>query len=177
VIDLEAERTFSVRELVSCLWSHLPQRRKRQFFLLTLLMILSALLEVSSLGAVIPFLTVLADSASAFQHPLGATLAGFLNITSAEQLMGPLALIFAATASLSAAIRVMQLWANTRFSYAIGSDFSVDCFNKSLHQPFEIHLSRNSSEVYSIIAKKAGKRWRANYAHAPGDYALFHDGA
>ncbi len=156
MIDLEAERTFSVRELVSCLWSHLPQRRKRQFFLLTLLMILSALLEVSSLGAVIPFLTVLADPASVFQHPLGATLAGFLNVTSAEQLMGPLALIFATTASLSAAIRVMQLWANTRFSYAIGSDFSVDCFNKSLHQPFEIHLSRNSSEVYSIIAKKVG---------------------
>ena len=156
MIDLEAERTFSVRELVLRLWSHLSQSRKRQFFLLTLLMILSALLEVSSLGAVIPFLAVLADPASAFQHSLGATLAGFLNVTSAEQLMGPLALIFATTASLSAAIRVMQLWANTRFSYAIGSDFSVDCFNKSLHQPFEVHLSRNSSEVYSIIAKKAG---------------------
>ncbi len=150
------KRTFSALQLPLRLWAHLALSRKRQFILLTLLMLASALAEAFSLGAIIPFLAVLADPEHVLRHPSGAELAKFLEITHAQQLVLPLALIFASAAIFSAAIRVLQLWANTRFSYAIGGDFSVDCFHKTLHQPYETHLSRNSSLVLSTIAKKVG---------------------
>lgn len=143
-------------QVLGRLWHHLPARRKHQFIALGLLMALSALAEAISLGAIIPFLAALADPARVLQHPWGMHLAGWLGITEAHQLPLPMATIFAGAAIFSAMTRVLQLWANTRLAYAIGGDFSVDCYHKTLHQPYEVHLSRNSSLVLSTIAKKVG---------------------
>lgn len=119
-------------------------------------MIASALAETLSLGAIIPFLGALADPERTFQQPLVAEIARWLNISSPKDLLLPLALGFGIAAFCSAAIRVLLLWANTRLSYSIGGDFSVECYRRTLHQPYEVHVARNSSVVLSAIAKKVG---------------------
>lgn len=162
--DAVKKHRLPALELLLRLWSHLSLSRKRQFVLLTLLMIVSAFLEVFSLGAIIPFLAVIADPERVLHHPLGAEFAKLLGITQAYKLIAPLTLIFASATIFSAAIRLLQLWANTRFSYAIAADFSVDCFYKSLHQPYEVQLTRNSSLVLSAIAKKVGTAISVLYA-------------
>ena len=50
---------ISLCRLLLRLWRHLSARRQRQFGLVLVLMLLSALAEVVSLGAVIPFLGIL----------------------------------------------------------------------------------------------------------------------
>lgn len=146
----------SIRELMSGLWRHLTRRRKQQFVALAFLMVLSALAETLSLGIIIPFLGALADPEAVLSHPLVASMAPWLGINAAEQLPIPLAIIFASIAILSAAIRMLLLWVNTRLSYAVGGDFSVACYLRTLHQPYQVHISRNSSVVLSAIAKKVG---------------------
>ena len=48
-------------ELLKKLWNHFSKQRKRQFILIQILIVFASFLEMASLGAVIPFLTVLSD--------------------------------------------------------------------------------------------------------------------
>ena len=57
--------TFLLMEL----WNSIESKRKFQLFFLIFLMLIAALVEVLSLGAVIPFLAVLISPEEAFQQP------------------------------------------------------------------------------------------------------------
>ena len=51
-----------ILRLLFRLWGHIHSRRKKQAILISALMIISAFAEVATLGAVIPFITVLVVS-------------------------------------------------------------------------------------------------------------------
>lgn len=150
------QKSLSSLELLYGLWSHLTKRRRYQFALLMLLIMFSGMLEAFSLGAIVPFLAAISDPDALLSNNFLRHLAVWLDINNPRQLVAPLALIFLGATISSAAIRILNLWASTRLSYAVGSDFSVDCFNKTLNQSYEVHLARNSSLVLGVIVKKIG---------------------
>lgn len=143
----------SLLALMQRLWRYLSRRRQYQFGLLVVLMLVSASAEVISLGAVLPFLAVLSAPERVFQYPVIANLSSRLGITSPDQLLLPLTLIFAAAALIAGAIRLLQLWANNNFTYSLGHDLSLEVYHRTLYQPYQVHLARNSSEVISGINK------------------------
>ena len=79
---------------IHSLWIHLTKRRRYQFALLVLLFFLSAILEAFSLGAIVPFLAALVDPESLMSNHTIALLVTWLDITSSQQLLPLLALIF-----------------------------------------------------------------------------------
>lgn len=145
---------MTTSDLLLRLWGHLCARRKRQMLLLALLLLLGALLETVSLSAVVPFLGVLAAPERFVAQPLVAKVAAMFEISSASQMLLPLTLAFGVMATVSAAIRILILWVNTRFAYAIGGEFSIETYRRTLYQPYQIHVARNSSAVISTISKK-----------------------
>ena len=116
------------------LWLHLSQRRKRQYFWLVLLMIISSFAEMISLGAVLPFLGMLTMPNEVFQHAYMAPINGFLNITEAEQLLLPLTFLFIGCAIFAGIVRVTLLYCITRLSYATGADIGVNIYRRTLYQ-------------------------------------------
>src|SRR3546814_13101905 len=50
-------------------------------------------------------------------------------------------------------MRLLLLYVNTRLSYAIGADFSYEIYRRTLHQPYAVHVSRNSSQIISGTGK------------------------
>jgi len=140
--------------LVAPLWYHLTRRRQRQFMLLIGLMLVSALAEVVSLGAVLPFLGVLVDPERAFSFPIVADVAQALGINSPNQLLLPLTVVFAVAALTAGAIRILLLWATTRIAFATGADLGIEVYRRTLHQPYRVHVARNSSELISGIMVK-----------------------
>jgi len=148
--------TAGLAALLSRLWHHLGPRRRRQFVLLMGLVLLSAIAEVVSLGAVLPFLTVLAAPQMAFEHPLAANVVRSLGITSPEGLVLPLTIAFAAAALVSGAIRLWLLRASTRFAFGTGSELSIEVYRRTLYQPYRVHVGRSSSQVISGITTKVG---------------------
>jgi ATP-binding cassette, subfamily B, bacterial PglK len=142
--------------LLARLWWHLGQRRRRQFFLLAGLVLLAAIAEVASLGAVLPFLTVLAAPEVAFGHPVVARVAASLGIESAGELVLPLTIVFVTAAVVSAGIRLLLLRASTRYAFACGSDLSIEVYRRTLYQPYSVHVARSSSQVISGITQKVG---------------------
>jgi ATP-binding cassette subfamily B protein len=51
---------------------------------------------------------------------------------------------------------MLVLWVSTRVAYATGSDLSIDAYRRTLYQPYQLHLKRNSSQVISAIIAKVG---------------------
>lgn len=119
-------------------------------------MLASALAEVVSLGAVLPFLAVLVAPERLLQQPLAAAFAKALGAGNAADLVLAFTVLFVLAALAAGAIRMLVLWASTRLSFAIGVDLSQEVYRRTLYQPYRVHAQRNSSEVISAIISKIG---------------------
>lgn len=133
---------------------HLSRRRRWQLGGLLLVMLASGGAELLSLAAVLPFLAVLSDPQQLWRQPLMQALAQRAGITSAQELLLPICLAFALAALLAAGVRLLNLWLNGRLAAAIGSDLSCEAYRRTLHQPYRVHLSRNSSEWITAISQQ-----------------------
>ncbi len=146
-----ASPALSTRSLLLGIWRHLSRRRRAQLGVALLLMLASGVAEVGSLAAVVPFLAVLSDPQRPWQLPIVRSLAVAVGITSAQELLLPVTLLFGLAAVLAAAVRLLNLWLNGRLAAAIGSDLSCEAYRRTLHQPYAVHLQRNSSGVITAI--------------------------
>lgn len=152
---MTAQHHQSLFELLRRLWHHISPRRRVQLGTLFILMVLASLAEVVSIGAVLPFLGVLTNPEPIFRQPYMQGMIQWLGLTQAGQLLLPLTVVFALAAIVSAVMRFILLWAQTRLSHAIGADFSISIYSRTLYQPYAVHLARNSSEVIAGITGKA----------------------
>lgn len=144
-----------INKLFIRLWQHVRFRRRIQFSLLLLLMVVASFAEILSIGAILPFLAVLTSPDQAFYHPMVQPLITQLGVTAPEQLLFPLTVLFSLAAILAGAMRMLLLWASTRVSFATGADLSISIYRRTLYQPYSIHVSRNSSEIINGISTKA----------------------
>jgi ATP-binding cassette subfamily B protein len=144
----------SLPKLLIRLWHQLSTRRKRQFGLIVVLVLGSALAEVVSLGAVLPFLAVLAAPDKVMKYAFVGPLMRQLGVNSPSQLVLALALGFACAAILAGALRTLLLRVLTRVAFATGADLSSEVFRRTLYQPYQVQITRNSSELISVITGK-----------------------
>ena len=140
--------------MIKKLWKHIANRRKKQVFLLLILMVVASILEIVSIGAVVPFLGALTSPEQVYQHQLAQPLLQILEITEPSQLLTPLTIIFIIATLAAAGVRLLLLYASTRLSYAVGGDLSIDIFRRTLYQDYSVHVSRNSSDVINSIITK-----------------------
>ena len=137
------------------LWAQLSLRRKRQVLQLLCLMVLASFAEIISLGAVLPFLAALTAPYKVLAHPLGQYFFKWIGVTDAASVFLSMTLLFAVAVLFAGAVRLLLLWASTRFALAAGADLSFRAYDNVLHQPYEQHVMRNSSEVISVITLKS----------------------
>jgi ABC-type multidrug transport system fused ATPase/permease subunit len=135
------------------LWIQVPARRRVQLAVLFLLMLAAAGAEIFSIGAVLPFLGLLTAPDRVMGHALVQKLSGAVGISSRDEVLFFFTVGFAAAALLSAALRLLAMWTQVRVANAIGADFSIKAYERTLYQPYAVHVARNSSEVHAGIAK------------------------
>jgi ABC-type multidrug transport system fused ATPase/permease subunit len=138
------------------LWRHFSPRRRGQFGLLLVLMVIGSFSEILSIGAVLPFLAILTDPPRVFSHPSAQPIVQALGLSEPNQLLLPLTIAFSLSALFAGAMRLLLLWASIRLSYATGADLSISIYRRTLYQPYAVHVARNSSEVINGIYGKSG---------------------
>jgi ABC-type bacteriocin/lantibiotic exporter with double-glycine peptidase domain len=144
---------LSTAKQIRRLWGHLLPPRKNQLLVLAALMIITSFAEVVSIGSVLPFLAVLTSPEKIFIHDLAQPFIQLFHSQSAQDLLMPLTLIFITAAFFAGLTRMILLWVQTRLSMAIGTDFSVQVYERTLYQPYSLHVSRNSSEILAGARK------------------------
>jgi ABC-type multidrug transport system fused ATPase/permease subunit len=150
-----ATSTTSLSVMLCRLWYHLSRRRKIQFGLLCLLSVFASLMEVFSLGILLPFLGILVSPENIFQNERAQIVIQFLGIRSANELILPMTLLFIFAISVASCFRLLLIWASTRLSFAAGSDLSVDIYNRTLYQPYSKHIACNSSEAITAVTARS----------------------
>ena len=129
-----------------------PIRRRAQFAGVLALTLVGALAELVSIGAVLPFLQLIAAPQTLGQLPfVGPLLVGSLDHPA--DLLVPAALLLAGAAIASALIRVVLIWATSRYVAGLTHDLAMIVFGRVLQQPYGVFIQRNSAEVLSGIEK------------------------
>jgi len=145
----------SIWQLLGRLWHHISPRRRMQFGLLFALMLMTSIAEIVSIGAILPFLSILTLPEQFFKLPFAQLLVNFLNLKDPAQLLLPLAFIFVGAILLAGAMRLTLLWFSTRLTFATGKDLSTNIYRRTLYQSYEVHCARNSGEIINDILSKA----------------------
>ena len=141
-------------ELLTRFWPHLSRYHQKQFVLLIFLMIIAALAEMFSIASVVPFLGVIAAPEKVFNLEVFQGLISYLELTSPNQIILPITILFACAAIFAGLMRGFLLWSTIKFSFSSGSDLSVKMYERTIYQKYSVHLKRNSSEVISGVTAK-----------------------
>lgn len=137
------------------LFKHLSTRRLWQLVGLFFLMLVSAFAEMATLGAVVPFLALLADPTVANKYPLLQSVLSWFGAEAGNVLLSA-GIIFCIITISAALVRMLMMWSSMRFSYGLGADIGAEVYRRTLHQPYSWHVSQNSSEVLTGIDKVNG---------------------
>jgi ABC-type bacteriocin/lantibiotic exporter with double-glycine peptidase domain len=148
-------QSLPVIDLLKRSWAHVDRRRRTHLSWLVLLLLFTSVAEVFSIGTLLPFMSILVSPDEFLGKPYAQPLIRFLGTADQDTLLRFVTIVFCAGIILSGVMRVMLHWAQIRVSHAIGTDFSIEIYERSLYQPYEVHTARNSSEVISAIATKS----------------------
>jgi ABC-type bacteriocin/lantibiotic exporter with double-glycine peptidase domain len=142
-------------EMYRRLWPHISHHRRVQLIGLIALVLLSAISEVVSLGAVIPFLSAITNFDSIKNNYFVKEFSLYSGIVDESGIVLAFTILFISIIIISSLIRILFIWSNTRFSYSLGAELASEMYIKTLAQPYAFHTSVNSSEVISGITTKA----------------------
>mgnify|MGYP001326649803 CR=1 FL=1 len=144
----------SVILLLKRLWQQINAKRKKQLGLIMVIMLMASVAELVSIGAVIPFLGVLANPEVVFQYEGLQYFINYFGITDSSQLLLPFTVMFSIAAVLAALTRIILVWSQAVLAHAIGADFSYQIYKHTLFQPYSDHIAQNSSEVIATVSTK-----------------------
>jgi ABC-type multidrug transport system fused ATPase/permease subunit len=137
-----------LRALIVCI----DRRRKAQLLALFGLMFFCAIAEVASLGAVIPFLSILASPDEALQRPMIASVVEILRLDP-NNLRWSLTLLFAVAAITAGFTRFITIYVSARVNAGLIHEIGAEVYRRTLFQEYRVHLERNSSEIVGGIGK------------------------
>jgi ATP-binding cassette, subfamily B, bacterial PglK len=136
------------------LWRHITGRRRKQLALLLFLMICTSLLEMLSVGSVLPFIGALTNPEHLFEIDNFQFIYRQFNITSADQLVLPFSIIFICATLFAGLVRIVTLYLSSYLIQLVGADLSLEVYKRSLYQDYLVHVSRNSSEIINNVIMK-----------------------
>lgn len=120
-------------------------------------MLISGISELITLGAVIPFLSILTSPANLLNNPLIYSTAEFLNITNPNNIIIFATILFLIAIVFSASVRLLNIWLNARLAASIATDLSFQAFKRTLYQPYQKHCQRNSSTLIASLTTQLNR--------------------
>ena len=143
--------------LLKRLWRHIAPARRIQLGVLFCVMLAASFAELFSIGLVIPFLGVLTSPELIYDHRFVKPVVVFFDLKSPQELLLPVFLLFVSAVVVTAGIRLLLVWLQARVSLGIVNELATNAYHRTLHQPYAVHISRNSSEIIAgILSKVSG---------------------
>lgn len=156
-LNLNPEPVFPLsstyKSILRQFFGHLSRRRRIQLLGLLILMLLGAMAELVTIGAVVPFITLLARPEMAAELPVLQQIFSAVGWQDSEQLLLPMSLAFLVIVVVATALRLFLTYASNKVIYGIGYDLSVKLYRTVLEQPYSYHIEKNTSDVIAGVNK------------------------
>lgn len=150
------KRSLSASSLLQAgrtLFNELSPARRRSFLPLIGLMLLGAFAELFNLGAVVVFLSVIADPQSIGRFPLLAGLFARIGADTPTSWMVITTVFFSLCALFAAVTRLVLMKKTMSFVFGVACELGSRLFFQTLHQDYAYHTRRNSSEILAAVGK------------------------
>ena len=135
------------------LFSTLSPQRRRHFYFVLALMFAGALAELATIGAVLPFLSLLADPDRISGIPALRTAFDAVGaVTNAQRLLAA-TVLFIVLAIIAALIRLQLTWSSQKFIFRVGHELALDIQRRILFQPYTFHINQNTSTLIASLDK------------------------
>jgi len=141
-------------KIIIRLWGHLSKKKKVRFLLFFMLMLLGSLVEVISLSSILPFLSAFSNTETVMGYPVISDILIYYDLTEPDQVILSLTVVFITAVLIAGGVRLLLLFLGTKLSFSSGHELSVDVYKRTLYQPYEVHMERNSSEIIAGITIK-----------------------
>ena len=69
-MPIDMDKDNDLKSLIKSLWDNFTTKRKTQLILITLATFITAVLDIISIGAIMPFISVIMDSEQTFNNPI-----------------------------------------------------------------------------------------------------------
>ena len=124
---------------------------RRRAALLALLTVVGAVAELMVIGAIVPFLAIVADPTGTRSGKAVGFLLRHLPQIAGQDRTTSLAILFIVMALVAAMIRLLLSRATFWSVYGIGHELSRAVYERIIYQPYSYHIAVNSSEAVSSI--------------------------
>ena len=139
------------------IFRYVKRKRRIQFLGLFVLMILSAITEIITLTAVIPFINIISNKERFIENNIFERFVMYLVRNNQEYFVIATTLIFCLIIVLTAFVRIIGIWFSGFYAAHLGSDLSCNAYYKSLLTPYKEHLTRNSGYIVNTIANETNR--------------------
>lgn len=143
--------------LIASLWRHLSPKRRLQLNFSVILIIISAIAELLTVGSILPFLSFLSNPSETITNKYVQILFTHYGIFDTNQLYLLFLLVFVSVSCIASCIRLINLWFNGKISALIGHDISMKLYSVALSQDYDFYITNNSSEIITLISFQANR--------------------
>ena len=149
-LEIKKNEYWSIKQL----GSFALKSRTKELLGLIVLILISAVADIISIGAVIPFLGLLTNPESVISHPLiVAMFSSYMPIDNNTFLIYS-SIIFIVLVFLAGIARLTLLKKITTISHLIGADLSVGLYTNIIYLPYEDQITKNSADAIGGLTTK-----------------------
>lgn len=142
---------FSVYKKI---WRHIPKTRRIQLLALILLMLLTSIFEIVSIGSVIPFIGILTSPEKLigidFLYRVIPIDWHSLDRSSTQLLI---TIFFSLAVFTAGLLRIFLVFCQIRISHYLGVEFGVKVFSSILFLDYQEHTKTHTSEMILAVSK------------------------
>jgi ATP-binding cassette, subfamily B, bacterial PglK len=148
-----SKEILDIIKIVINIYTYVTPKKKLYVNLIILLVVISSLTEVFSIGILLPFITLIISPEYIFDLKFANIDFSKMNLEK-YNLEFIFSIIFIFAIIVSNSLRILVLYLVSLISKMIVADFARKIYSNSINQSFNTIISKNSNELVSVITEK-----------------------
>ena len=139
-------------KLVSQLFSLLTSKQRKRFYILQILVVLMAVMEIAGVASIIPFMALVGDMNQLQQDTIISKIYIYSGISSESEFVFLLGIAVLMMLFISALISMYTIWTLSMFANKIGAEIADRLYSYYLKQGWLFHATGSSAQLTKKIA-------------------------
>ncbi len=144
-------------KLVKQLFALLTSKQRKSFYILQILVVVTALMEIVSIASIIPFMTLVGDMTLLREETTIAKFYQYSGITSESQFVFLLGVSVLIVFVISSLISMFTLWRLFMFANKTGTDIANRLYTHYLKQDWLFHANGSSAQLTKKISTETAR--------------------
>ena len=138
-------------KLVSQLFSLLTSKQRKRFYILQILVVLMAVMEIAGVASIIPFMALVGDMNQLQQDTIISKIYIYSGISSESEFVFLLGIAVLMMLFISALISMFTTWKACMFGCEIGSEISSRLYLHYLKQQWLFHTLNSTANLTKLL--------------------------